>query len=158
MSTDSDESDTGYQLGQALIGIGSGGFTGSNPSMDPDVAPGYAGTHVPEIQTDFIFSAIAEQWGFLGAIFLLFLYGVLISRMIAIARSAKDRFASLICVGMVSYFLFAITQNIGMNIGLLPITGITLPLISYGGSSLLTITMAVAIVLNIGMRKKKIHF
>lgn len=158
MSTDSDESDSGYQLGQALIGIGSGGMTGSKPSISPHVAPGYTGTHVPEIQTDFIFSAIAEQWGFLGALFLLFLYGVLISRMIAIARSAKDRFASLICVGMVSYFLFAITQNIGMNIGLLPITGITLPLISYGGSSLLTITMAVAIVLNIGMRKKKIHF
>ena len=78
--------------------------------------------------------------------------------MINIARKAKDRFASLVCIGLVSYFLFAITQNIGMTIGLIPITGITLPLISYGGSSLLTTTMAVGLVLNIGMRKKKIHF
>ena len=133
-------------------------FVGTQPSLSSDIAPGYTGTHVPEVQTDFIFAAIGEQWGLLGTLFLLSLYGILITRMVHIARKAKDRFASLVCVGMVSYFLFAITQNIGMTIGLLPITGITLPLISYGGSSLLTTTMAVALVLNIGMRKKKIHF
>ena len=158
MSSETDDSGDGYQLSQGLIGIGSGGLFGNKPSLDPEVSPGYAGTHVPEVQTDFIFSAIAEQWGFVGSLFLLFLYGVLITRMIAIARGAKDMFGSLICIGMVSYFLFAITQNIGMTIKLLPITGITLPLVSYGGSSLLTTTMAVALVLNIGMRKKKIHF
>ncbi|MGG7176787.1 rod shape-determining protein RodA [Clostridium paraputrificum] len=158
MNPEADDSANGYQLNQALVGIGSGGLIGTKPSMDPDVSPGYAGTHVPEVQTDFIFSAIAEQWGLVGALFLLFLYGVLITKMVNIARRAKDRFGSLICIGMVSYFLFAITQNIGMTIGLIPITGITLPLVSYGGSSLLTTTMAVALVLNIGMRKKKIHF
>ena len=158
MNPETDDSADGYQLNQALVGIGSGGVIGTKPSLDPEVSPGYAGTHVPEVQTDFIFSAIAEQWGLLGALFLLFLYGVLITKMINIARKAKDRFGSLICIGMVSYFLFAITQNIGMTIGLIPITGITLPLVSYGGSSLLTTTMAVALVLNIGMRKKKIHF
>lgn len=158
MSPETDNSAQGYQLYQSLIGIGSGGLGGSRPSLDPDVSPGYAGTHVPEVQTDFIFSAIGEQWGLAGTLFLLFLYGVLITRMINIARKAKDRFGSLICVGLVSYFLFAITQNIGMNIGLMPITGITLPLISYGGSSLLTTTMAVGLVLNIGMRRKKIQF
>lgn len=158
MNPETDDSGNGYQLNQALVGIGSGGLIGNKPSLNPEVSPGYAGTHVPEVQTDFIFSAIAEQWGFAGALFLLFLYGVLITKMINIARNAKDRFGSLICIGMVSYFLFAITQNIGMTIGLIPITGITLPLVSYGGSSLLTTTMAVALVLNIGMRKKKIHF
>ena len=158
MNPEADDSADGYQLNQALVGIGSGGIIGTKPSMNPEVSPGYAGTHVPEVQTDFIFSAIAEQWGLVGALFLLFLYGVLITKMINIARNAKDRFGSLICIGMVSYFLFAITQNIGMTIGLIPITGITLPLVSYGGSSLLTTTMAVALVLNIGMRKKKIHF
>ena len=158
MNPETDDSGNGYQLNQALVGIGSGGLIGNKPSLNPEVSPGYAGTHVPEVQTDFIFSAIAEQWGFAGALFLLFLYGVLITKMINIARKAKDRFGSLICIGMVSYFLFAITQNIGMTIGLIPITGITLPLVSYGGSSLLTTTMAVALVLNIGMRKKKIHF
>lgn len=159
VSTDTDDSGNGYQLSQSLIGIGSGGLTGSNrPTLDPTVSPGYAGTHVPEIQTDFIFSAVAEQWGLLGAAFLLTLYGILIVRMIVTAKKTKDRFASLVCMGMVSYFLFALTQNIGMTIGLLPITGITLPLVSYGGSSLLTTSVAVAMVLNVGMRKRKIHF
>ena len=160
VSADTDDSSgNGYQLSQSLIGIGSGGLVGSStPTLDPTVSPGYAGTHVPEIQTDFIFAAVAEQWGLLGAVFLLTLYGILIVRMIVIARQSKDRFASLVCIGMVSYFLFAITQNIGMTIGLLPITGITLPLVSYGGSSLLTTSVAVALVLNIGMRKRKIHF
>ena len=157
MNPETDTSAQGYQLNQSLIGIGSGGVVGTRPSLDPEVSPGYAGTHVPEIQTDFIFAAIGEQWGFLGAMLLLLLYGILITKMINIARKAKDRFASLVCIGLVSYFLFAITQNIGMTIGLIPITGITLPLISYGGSSLLTTTMAVGLVLNIGMRKKKIH-
>lgn len=158
MSPDLDSTEDGYQLNQSLIGIGSGGFIGVETSLNSEISPGYAGTHVPEIQTDFIFAAIAEQWGFLGALFLLTLYGTLITNMVNIARKAKDRFASLVCIGMVSYFLFAIVQNIGMTIGLVPITGITLPLISYGGSSLLTTTMAIALVLNIGMRKKKIQF
>ena len=158
MNAETDDSSNGYQLSQSLVGIGSGGAFGIRTSLAPDVSPGYAGTHVPEVQTDFIFSAIAEQWGFIGAIILLFLYGVLISKMVIIGKQAKDRFGSLICVGIASYFLFAITQNIGMTIGLLPITGITLPLVSYGGSSLLTTVMAVALVLNVGMRKSKIRF
>lgn len=158
MEPETDDSANGYQLSQSLVGIGSGGVLGIRTSLAPDVSPGYAGTHVPEVQTDFIFAAIAEQWGFVGSIILLFLYGVLVSKMVIIARQAKDRFGSLICIGIASYFLFAITQNIGMTVGLLPITGITLPLVSYGGSSLLTTIMAVAIVLNVGMRKNKIRF
>ena len=149
VNPDSEDTEDGYQLNQSLIGIGAGGVTGIRVGLDKDVSPGYAGTHVPEVQTDFIFAAIAEQWGLIGAILLLFLYGILISRMIAISRKARDKFGSLICIGMVSYFLFAITQNIGMTIGLMPITGITLPLVSYGGSSLLTTIMAVALVLNV---------
>lgn len=156
-STDVSEGD-GYQLAQSLIGIGSGGIIGNKPSLSSEVSPGYTGTHVPEVQTDFIFAAVGEQFGFIGAIILLLLYGILIVKMINIARSTKDQFGSLICVGIISYFLFAIMQNIGMTIGLMPITGITLPLISYGGSSLLTTMMAIALVLNVGMRKQKIHF
>ncbi|MDS0528021.1 rod shape-determining protein RodA [Clostridium sp. SHJSY1] len=158
MSSDAEDSANGYQVNQSIIGIGSGGLWGSRPSINPNVVPGYSGTHVPEVQTDFIFSAIGEQWGLIGAIILLFLYGVLISRMIAIARNTKDRQASVVCIGLVSYFLFAITENIGMTIKIMPTTGITLPLISYGGSSLLTTIVAIGLVLNIGMRKKKIHF
>ncbi|MVX65245.1 rod shape-determining protein RodA [Clostridium chromiireducens] len=153
-----DDAKTGYHLTQSLIGIGSGGILGSRPSLMLDGNTGYASQNVPEVQTDFIFAAIAEQWGLLGAILLLVLYGFLIYRMIAIARTSKDIFGSVICTGIVSYFLFAIIQNIGMTIGLVPITGITLPLISYGGSSLLTTVISIGFVINIGMRRKKINF
>lgn len=153
-----DDGDTGYHLTQSLIGIGSGGLIGSRPSIKNDGSTGYAAQNVPEVQTDFIFAAIAEQWGFIGAMILIVLYGFLIYKMIAIARTSKDLFGSIICVGIISYFLFAILQNIGMTIGLLPITGITLPLISYGGSSLLTTIFSVGLVLNVGMRRKKIYF
>lgn len=153
-----DDAKTGYHLTQSLIGIGSGGILGSRPSLSNDGSTGYAAQNVPEVQTDFIFAAIAEQWGFLGASLLLVLYGFLIYKMISIARTSKDIFGSVVCIGIVSYFLFAILQNIGMTIGLLPITGITLPLISYGGSSLLTTVVSVGLVINVGMRRKKIHF
>lgn len=147
-----------YHLNQSLIAIGSGGVIGSTPSFDNSKVSTYAAQNVPEVHTDFIFAAIADQWGFVGAIILLLLYGLLIYRMIAIARTAKDIFGSVICIGIVSYFLFAILQNIGMTIGLVPITGITLPLVSYGGSSLLSTVVTVALVINIGMRRKKIYF
>lgn len=147
-----------YQLRQSLIGIGSGGILGSRPSFSMDGSSSYSAQNVPEPQTDFIFAAIADQYGFLGAIVLLTLYGFLIYKMISIARTSKDIFGSVICVGIVSYFLFAIFQNIGMTIGLMPITGITLPLISAGGSSLLTTVISVGLVINIGMRRKKIFF
>ena len=127
-------------------------------NQDADVSPGYAGSNVPEVQTDFIFSAVAEQWGFIGAVFLLVLYAILIIRMILIAKRSKERDRSIVCIGIVSYFLYAITQNIGMTLGLMPITGITLPLVSYGGTSLLFTVIAVALVLNIGMNNKKIIF
>ena len=158
LNPEADSSASGYQLRQSLISIGSGGITGSNNSKLKDSSNGYASQYVPEVQTDFIFASIGEQWGFLGASFLLLLYGILISKMIAIGRTAKDKFGSIICVGLVAYFLFAILQNIGMTIGLMPITGITLPLISYGGSSLLTTVLSIGLVVNIGMRRKKIYF
>jgi len=153
-----DDAKTGYHLIQSEIAIGSGGILGSRPSLKNDKSTGYAAQNVPEVQTDFIFAAISEQWGFLGATLLIVLYGFLIYKMISIARTSKDIFGSVICVGIVSYFLFAIFQNIGMTIGLMPITGITLPLISYGGSSLLTTVVSVGLVINVGMRRKKIHF
>lgn len=155
---EADSSDTGYHLRQSLISIGSGGVVGvQNPVIGDDTS-GYAAQYVPEVQTDFIFASIGEQWGLLGAMFLLLLYGILISKMIAIGRTSKDKFGSIICVGVVAYFLFAILQNIGMTIGIMPITGITLPLISYGGTSLLTTVLSVGLVINIGMRRNKIYF
>ncbi|EHJ02017.1 cell cycle protein [Clostridium sp. DL-VIII] len=157
LNPEADDAST-YHLSQSLIAIGSGGIRGINPSLGESEVTTYAAQNVPEVQTDFIFAAIADQWGFLGAALLLLLYGLLIYKMIAIARTSKDIFGSVICTGIVSYFLFAILQNIGMTIGLLPITGITLPLVSYGGSSLLTTVITVGLVINVGMRRKKIYF
>jgi len=158
LNTDSNITGQGYQLSQGMISIGSGGVFGDSVSLDPETNTGYAGTHVPEIQTDFIFTTIAEQWGFIGSAFLLFLYGLLIIQILKIARKARDKFGELICVGMASYILFAVTQNIGMTLRLLPITGITLPFISYGGSSLWTTMISMALILNIEMRTKKLTF
>lgn len=158
MNPESDTSESGYQLRQSLISIGNGGAFGLKGSATKDKTVGYAAQYVPEVQTDFIFASIGEQWGLAGAAFLLLLYGLLISKMIAIGRTVKDTFGSIICVGLVAYFLFALLQNIGMTIGLMPITGITLPLLSYGGTSLLTTVMSIGLVLNVGMRRKKIYF
>ena len=155
---EADSSDSGYHLRQSLIAVGSGGFFGSLNSLANDGTGGYSSQYVPEIQTDFIFTQVCEQWGTFGAICLLTLYGILISRMINIARDSKDIFGRIIATGMVAYFLFAIWQNIGMTIGLMPITGITLPLVSYGGSSLLTTILSLGLVINVGMRKTKLNF
>ncbi len=155
---ESSTADEGYHLRQSLIGIGSGGFWGTSATLKNDGTGGYSSQYVPEVETDFIFAQICEQWGTAGAIFLLSLYAILISRMILIAKHAKDIFGMIVSTGMVAYFLFAIWQNIGMTIGLMPITGITLPMVSYGGSSLLTTIVSLALILNIGMRKKKLYF
>lgn len=146
------ESTYGHQIIQAQTAIGSGQVFGTG------FLKGKQMKIVPEAHTDSISAVIGEQWGFIGMLVLLILYGILIYRMIKIAASSKDKFGSIICIGIASYFLFAIIQNIGMNIGIMPVTGITLPLVSYGGSSLLTNYMSIALVLNIGMRRKKINF
>ncbi|MFR5265855.1 rod shape-determining protein RodA [Clostridium sp.] len=145
------------QLNQSMIGIGSGGFTGTGADLSSE-SGGYASQFVPEKQTDFIFTVIGEHWGTIGAACLLILYGILIKGMIDTGRQAKDNFGTIISIGLASYFIFAILQNIGMTIGLMPITGITLPMVSYGGSSLLTTIACIGLVLNINMRKRRLHF
>ena len=158
LNPEADELGSGLQLMQSMTGIGSGGFFGTGFKLSQDAGTSYVGQFVPEKQTDFIFAVIGEHWGTIGAIVLLILYGIIVYRTIRTAKVSKDVFGSMICVGMASYFLFAILQNIGMTIGIMPITGITLPLVSYGGSSLLTTIMSIALIINIGMRKKKINF
>jgi rod shape determining protein RodA len=144
----------GFQLNQSLMGIGSGKILGSGFTKGLQVA----GNNVPEAHTDFIFAVVGEEWGLIGALVLLFLYGLLLYKFIKISKGSKDLFGSIIAVGVISSFLFSIFQNIGMTIGLMPITGITLPLMSYGGSSTLSNFMSIGLVLNVGMRRKKINF
>lgn len=158
LNPEADELGYGLQIIQSKIGIGSGNIIGQGIKFGIDSGTSFVAQFVPEAHTDFIFAMVGEKWGFVGGLFLLTMYSMLIYRFILIARRSKDVFGMIICVGVVSSFLFSIIQNIGMTIGIMPVTGITLPLMSYGGSSILTNFMAIGLVLNIGMRRKKINF
>lgn len=154
LNPEADELGSGLQLIQSQIGIGSGGLLGKGFLKSTQISGGF----IPECHTDFIFAVVGEEWGLIGALVLLALYGIIIYKLINIAKNSKDIFGSVICVGVTSTLLFSILQNIGMTIGIMPITGITLPFMSYGGSSMLTAFMSLGLVLNIGMRRKKINF
>ena len=143
-----------YQLIQSQIAIGSGGLKGYGFMNGPRVGGGF----VPFASTDFIFSVVCEEWGLFGAAFLFLLYAILIYKFIKIAKNSKDIFGSLMCVGIISYFIYSIIQNAGMTIGIMPISGITLPFMSYGGTSMMANFIAVGLILNVGMRRKKINF
>jgi len=142
----------GLQLIQSKVAIGSGGLLGLG------FGSGKQYKFVPENHTDFIFAVIGEEWGLMGAIFLLALYGILLYKFIKIAKTSKDLSGSIIAMGVTAALLFSLIQNIGMTIGIMPISGITLPFVSYGGSSMLTNFISIALVLNVGMRRNKINF
>lgn len=154
LSPEKDQLGSGLQLLESLKGIGSGGLFGKGFLKGTQIAGGF----IPFAETDFIFSVVGEEWGIVGAIVLLVLYGIVLYKFIKIASNSKDRFGSVICVGVISTMMFSILQNIGMTIGMMPITGITLPYMSYGGSSMITNFMSLGLVLNVGMRRKKINF
>lgn len=154
-----------YQLSRSVISIGSGQVSGKfnfGQFLQDMTSSTQSSTQffnrVPENHTDFIFSVLAENFGLIGGVSLLLLYGFLLYRMIRIAKKSEDIFGSTIAVGVFSSFLFSILQNVGMTMGLMPISGITLPLVSYGGSSVLTTFIAIGMVLNVGMKKKTTLF
>lgn len=149
-----DKLGAGYNAMVAKTAIGSGEFFGMG--LYNGIQTG--GNFIPEAHTDFIFSVFAEEWGFLGAAVLLLLYLNIILKSIKIARASKDKFGLYLIVGILTMFTFQVLQNIGMDIGLMPITGIPLPFMSYGGSSLLTSVLSIALILNVGTRKQKINF
>lgn len=145
--------DGGYNIIQARITMGNGGLTGQ----------GYMGGTQGQLDylrvqhTDFIASVIGEEFGFIGMIALLIVYGLLLWRMIRVARLARDEYGELIAAGITTIFLFQIFVNVGMNMQLMPVTGIPLPLISYGGSSLVTLLAAQGILQSILMRHRKLN-
>ncbi|GBF10000.1 rod shape-determining protein RodA [Tepidibacillus infernus] len=145
---------SGYQVIQSLIAVGSGMLKGVG------LYQGKQGKNnwVPEAHTDFIFSVIAEEHGFIGASLLILLFFLLIYRIVRIGMESKDRFGTYVAAGMVGMWVFTIYENVGMTISLMPITGIPLPFISYGGSSLLANFISLGIILNIGMRRKTLMF
>ena len=154
LNPDVDPLGASYQLLQSKIAIGSGGLMGKGFMQGTRVHGGF----VPFAYTDFIFAVVCEEWGLIGAGFLFLMYAILLFKFIKIAKNSKDIFGTLICVGIISSFLFSIIQNAGMTVGIMPISGITLPFMSYGGSSLLANFISVGLILNVGMRKKKINF
>ncbi|MBA4493206.1 rod shape-determining protein RodA [Paenactinomyces guangxiensis] len=146
----SDPTGAGYQLTQAKIAIGSGMMTGKGLHQGTQAQ----GNWIPEPHNDFIFAVFAEEHGFIGGSLLLCVYLIFFYRMILIATRSDDRFGSYIVAGVTGMLVFQVFQNIGMTLGLVPITGLPLPFVSYGGSSLTTQLIAVGLVLNVGMRKQ----
>jgi len=143
----SDPLGAGYHVIQSTIAIGSGGMTGKG------FLEGTQGRlhFLPEQHTDFIFSVLAEEGGFIAVVALLFLYTLLITRILMISTRAHSRFASLICIGVSSIFILYITVNIGMVSGIFPVVGLPLPFISYGGSALVTMLAALGLVMRVSI-------
>jgi rod shape determining protein RodA len=127
-----DTQGAGYQLRQARITVGSGGLLGTGLFDGPQTS----GRFVPEQQTDFIFTVAGEQLGFIGSGFIIFLLFIVLMRGFAIARRSTDPYGTLVSTGVVAWFAFQIFENIGMTLGLMPMTGVPLPFLSYGGSSM----------------------
>ncbi len=144
-----DPQHSAYNLSQAKAAIGSGGLFGKGLFKGTQTNLSF----VPEQQTDFIFTVVGEELGFVGAFTLLALFAVVVWRTWRTATLARDLFGTLICVGVLAMFVFQIFENVGMTMGIMPITGIPLPFMSYGGSSTVANFAAVGLVLNIHMRR-----
>jgi rod shape determining protein RodA len=140
---------SGYQVMQAKIATGSGGITGKGYLHGTQVNLEY----LPARHTDFIFSVLGEEWGFVGVSVVLTLYLFLILESLAVAKASRDRGGTFLVLSLICFFIFHILINISMQIGLLPVTGIPLPLISYGGSATMMFFMAIGLILNVGYRK-----
>ncbi len=145
---------SGYNIIQSKLAIGSGQLLGMGVTQGNQTQLGYL---YPKT-TDFIFSVIGEEMGFVMAGLVIVLYVILITKIIYIAKTAKDDKGSYIAIGIAGIFVFHMVENIGMTMGLLPITGVPLPFVSYGGSSLLTNLILIGLVLNISGRRKKSLF
>ena len=139
----------GYHVIQSRVAIGSGGFLGKGYGHSTQGSLNF----LPARHTDFIFSIFAEEWGFLGALVLLGLYTLLVMRAISVVFQTHDRFSAFVTMGVATMIALQVLINIGMAAGLLPVVGVPLPFFSYGGSSMLTMTVGIFILLNIRMRR-----
>ncbi len=146
LEPDADPRGSGYQVTQSLIAVGSGGLWGGKGSQTH-------GAFLPVPQTDFIFAAFAEEHGFVGALGVLLLYFIVLMRLTQNAQTAPDRAGTFVVMGVVAVLSFHILVNVGMVVGFMPVTGIPLPLMSYGGSSVLFMFLALGMVMNVRMRR-----
>lgn len=153
LNPESDPRGDGYNIIQSKLAIGAGQLTGMGLLQGNQTQLGFL---YPKT-TDFIFSVIGEELGFLATASILVLYVVLITKTVYIAKTAKDNIGSYIAIGIGGIFFFHMVENIGMTIGLLPITGVPLPFVSYGGSSLITNFICIGLLLNISARRQKAY-
>jgi len=149
INPDTDPKGSGYQIRQSLIAVGSGGIWGKGTNQGTQTQ----GDFLPIPYTDFIFAAFCEEHGFVGAMGVLLIYFLILVRLVQNAQTAPDPPGTLIVMGIAGVMLFQIAINIGMCVGLMPVTGIPLPLMSYGGSSVIYTFLALGIVMNIRMRR-----
>ncbi len=147
-------SDDAYQMLQSQTAIGSGGLTGIGMFVDGSMSQL---NYVPADWTDFIFATIGEAWGFVGCSIILLIYLLIILRILYLARYTRDRFGMLVIIGVMGMLLFHVFENIGMTLGLMPITGIPLPFLSYGGSNMVTNMGGIALVLNVTKNRSLSH-
>jgi rod shape determining protein RodA len=145
-----DSQGSGYQLRQARITVGSGGLLGTGLFDGPQTN----GRFVPEQQTDFIFTVAGEQLGFLGSGFIILLYLVILMRAFGIARRSSDPYGKLVCTGVIAWFAFQTFENIGMTLGMMPMTGVPLPFLSYGGSSMFANMIGFGLLQNVNARHR----
>ena len=150
VNPNADTQGAGYQLRQARITVGSGGLIGTGLFNGPQTN----GRFVPEQQTDFIFTVAGEELGFLGSGLILILYFIILMRAFAIARRTNDPFGRLMTTGVIAWFAFQLFENIGMTLGLMPMTGVPLPFISYGGSSMFATLIGFGLLQNVHARSK----
>jgi len=142
---------SGYQLRQARITIGSGGISGTGLFDGPQTN----GRFVPEQHTDFIFTVAGEQLGFLGSGLIILLYLIILLRAFSIAKRTNDMFGRLVCIGVIAWFAFQTFENIGMTMGLMPMTGVPLPFLSYGGSSMFACLIGIGLLQNVHLRSAR---
>jgi rod shape determining protein RodA len=145
-----DSQGSGYQLRQARITVGSGGLLGTGLFNGPQTN----GRFVPEQQTDFIFTVAGEELGFLGCGFIIILYLTVLMRAFGIARRSNDPYGRLVCTGVIAWFAFQAFENIGMTLGMMPMTGVPLPFVSYGGSSMFATMIGFGLLQNVHARHR----
>lgn len=142
----------GFQNFHAMVAVGSGGLTGKGLAKGPQNRL----NTLPARHTDFIFAIVGEEWGFLGCSVILLLFFLMVAIILGVARRTRDPFGRYLCAGMGLLFITQVFLNTAISVGLLPVTGLTLPFVSYGGSSLLTSYIALGLVLDVGRRRVRV--
>ena len=150
VNPNADMQGAGYQLRQARITVGSGGLIGTGLFNGPQTN----GRFVPEQQTDFIFTVAGEELGFVGSSVIILLLLTILMRAFGIARRSTDPYGTLVCTGVIAWFAFQIFENIGMTLGLMPMTGVPLPFLSYGGSSMFANLIGIGLLQNVHARQR----